>query len=140
MSSKTYTESYAYDCEGNCLTKNTNGKQTKYIVDSNGLSQVLAELDSNNNVVAEYTHSAEIVSQTRNDIKHYYLFDGNGNIRMLTDVEGAVTDTYDYDSYGIATASTGLTVNPYRYCGEYQDETKGLCYLRSTLIDIKNNK
>ena len=45
---------------------------------------------------------------------------------MLTDIEGVVTGTYDYDSYGIATASTGLTVNPYRCCGEYQDETSGL--------------
>ena len=132
---KTNTDTYTYDVEGNRLTKTTNGKLTKYIVDSNGLSQVLAELDENGSVTAEYTHGAEIVSQSRNGIKHYYLFDGNGNIRMLTDVEGAVTDTYDYDSYGIATASTGLTVNSYRYCGEYQDETTGLYYLRARYYD-----
>lgn len=107
---KTDTESYTYDCEGNRLTKTTNGKLTKYIVDSNGLSQVLAELDSNDKVIAEYTHGIEIVSQTRNNITHYYLFDGNGNVRMLTDSEGTVSDTYDYDAFGVSTASTGLTV------------------------------
>ena len=96
---KTNTDTYTYDVEGNRLTKTTNGKLTKYIVDSNGLSQVLAELDSNNKVVAEYTHGAEIVSQTRNDIKHYYLFDGNGNVRMLTDAEGVVSDT-DFLEFG----------------------------------------
>ena len=104
----------------------SNGKLTKYIVDSNGLSQVLAELNSSDKVIAEYTHGIEIVSQTRNNITHYYLFDGNGNVRMLTDSVGTVSDTYDYDAFGNATASTGLTANPYRYCGEYQDETTGL--------------
>ena len=132
---KTTTDTYTYDVEGNRLTKTTGGTLTKYIVDSNGLSQVLAELDSNNKVVAEYTHGIEIVSQIRNKITHYYLFDGNGNVRMLTDSEGAVNDTYDYDAFGTATASTGLTVNPYRYCGEYQDETTGLYYLRARYYD-----
>ena len=37
-----------------------------------------------------------------------YGYDENGNVRMLTDVEGAVTDTYDYDAFGTATATTGL--------------------------------
>ena len=34
---------------------------------------------------------------------------------MLTDSEDVVSDTYDYDSFGISTASTDLTVNPYLY-------------------------
>ena len=50
---------------------------------------------------------------------------------MLTESTGVVSDTYDYDAFGVATASTGLTVNPYRYCGEYQDETTALYYLRA---------
>ena len=120
---KTTTDTYTYDIEGNRLTKTTDGKLTKYIVDSNGLSQILAEMDSSNKVIAEYTHSVEIVSQIRNKITHYYLFDGNGNVRMLTDSEGTVGDTYDYDAFGTATAETGLTINPYCYCGEYQDKT-----------------
>ena len=132
---KTTTDTYTYDIEGNRLTKTTNGTLTKYIVDSNGLSQVLAELDSNNKIVVEYTHGFEIVSQIINKITHYYLFDGNGNVRMLTDSEGAVSDTYDYDAFGTATAEAGLTVNPYRYCGEYQDETTGLYYLRARYYD-----
>ena len=133
--SKTTTDIYTYDVEGNRLTKTTDGTLTKYLVDSNGLSQVLAELDSNNKIVVEYTHGVEIVSQIRNKVVHYYLFDGNGNVRMLTDKEGAVSDTYDYDAFGTATAETGLTVNPYRYCGEYQDETTGLYYLRARYYD-----
>lgn len=54
---------------------------------------------------------------------------------MLTDIEGVVTDTYDYDDFGTATANTGLTVDPYRYRGEYQDETTGLYYLRARYYD-----
>ena len=128
------TTEYEYD-KLNRLTKTTDGKLTKYIVDSNCLSQILAELDSDNKVIAEYTHGVEIISQIRNDVTHYYLFDGNGNVRMLTDSKGAVSDTYDYDAFGISTVSTGLTVNPYRYRGEYQDETTGLYYLRSRYYD-----
>lgn len=92
---------------------------------------MLAELDSNSNVVAEYTHGTEIVSQNRNGVVHYYQFDGNGNVRILTDSTGTVSDTYTYDAFGNLTHSTDLTVNPYRYCGEYQDETTGLYYFRA---------
>ena len=36
------------------------------------------------------------MSQTINCIKHCYLFDGNGNVRILTDIEGVVSEVGDY--------------------------------------------
>ncbi|MEE0265034.1 MAG: RHS repeat-associated core domain-containing protein, partial [Acutalibacteraceae bacterium] len=131
---------YTYDAEGNRLTKTTNGVLTRYIVDSIGLAQVIAELNADGNVTAEYTHGTEVISQNRSGIVHYYLFDGNGNIRKLTDSTGVVTDTYTYDAFGVTTASTGVTANPYRYCGEYQDETTGLYYLRARYYDTATGR
>ena len=68
------------------------------------------------------------------------MFDGNGNIRKLTDSTGVVTDTYTYDAFGVTTTSTGVTANPYRYCGEYQDETTGLYYLRARYYDANTGR
>jgi hypothetical protein len=31
----------------------------------------------------------------------YYVYDGHGSVRALTNSAGAVTDTYDYDAFGV---------------------------------------
>lgn len=85
------------------MTKTVDGVKTEYTYNSN--NQLTKEVSPNSTTV--------------------YTYDRNGNVRMLTDSEGAVSDTYDYDAFGTATAEAGLTINPYRYCGEYQDETTG---------------
>ena len=43
------------------------------------------------------------------------LYDEIGSARGLVDANGAVTDTYDMDTFGTARSSTGSTPNPYRY-------------------------
>jgi RHS repeat-associated protein len=50
---------------------------------------------------------------------------------MLTDITGAVTDTYDYDAWGNIVSSTGLTPNVYLYRGEQYDPDLQLYYLRA---------
>ncbi len=116
-------EEYAYDCEGNRISKTTNEVDTtKYIVDSNtAYANVLAELDGDGNVKCVYTHGDEIISQNRSDVISIYLADGHGNVRMLADMDGNITDTYDYDAFGNLTGRTGETENNYLYCGEQYD-------------------
>ncbi len=77
----------------------------------------------------------ELISLERTDEVRYYLYDGHGNVRHLTDNNGAVTDTYDYDAFGNITEKTGETENSYLYCGEQFDANTGFYYLRARYMN-----
>jgi hypothetical protein len=61
---------------------------------------------------------------------NYYIFDGRGSVRALTDGIGNVTETYDYDAFGnlLHTSFTGsaATPNNYLFAGEQFDPDLGL--------------
>ncbi|HUK24218.1 MAG TPA: RHS repeat-associated core domain-containing protein, partial [Terriglobales bacterium] len=54
-----------------------------------------------------------------------------GTRRFLTNNAGTVTDSYDYDAFGLPITSTGTTPNNYLYSGEQYDGPLGLYYLRA---------
>lgn len=56
------------------------------------------------------------IDATTDAVSHYH-FDEMGNTLYLTDEQGAVTDTYAYTAYGVLTASSGTTPNPFTYQG-----------------------
>ena len=93
------------------------------------------ELDADKNVKVAYTRGDGLISRTENEESQYYVADGHGDIRFLTDEEGSVTDTYTYTSYGELTEKTGNTDNPYLYTGEYYDENTGFYYLRARYMN-----
>ena len=66
---------------------------------------------------------------TRNDI--FYLFNGHGDVTALTDKNGTVTKTYEYDAFGNEINPSTTDTNPFRYCGEYYDSETGSIYLRA---------
>ena len=132
-------EEYRYDYAGNRIARISELSTINYLVDTNGaLSQVLAEYDENGSLTTLYTRGDELISQERNGVKSYYLYDGLDSVRMLTDSEGIVTDTYSFDAFGNLTDSTGETENSYLYRGEQYDSFTGLYYLRARYMsDVK---
>ncbi len=60
-----------------------------------------------------------LISSNREGVKRYFHFDALGSTRALTDSSGNVTDTYEYNVFGVVEASSGTSVNPYRYVGQY---------------------
>jgi RHS repeat-associated protein len=68
-------------------------------------------------------------------VTSYYLYDGQGSVRGLTNSAGAVTDSYSYDAFGNLLTSQGSTVNPYRYDGQLYDSLTGLYDLRARYYD-----
>ena len=96
---------------------------------------MLAEYDENGSLTTLYTCGDELISQERNGVKSYYLYDGFDSVRMLTDSEGIVTDTYTFDAFGNITDSTGDTENSYLYRGEQFDSFTGLYYLRARYMN-----
>jgi RHS repeat-associated protein len=121
---------------GNRTSKITEAETITYLNDINGsLTQVLAEIGSDGNLKCWYTRGTELISQERNGVVSYYLTDGHGSVRHLTDSEGNITDSYVYDAWGNMISSEGETENSYLYCGEQFDNATGLYYLRARYMD-----
>jgi RHS repeat-associated protein len=127
----------AYDCDGDRVAKTVGGVTTRYLVDDlnpTGYLQVLEEVVGGA-VQTRYSYGTSLVSRTRNisstPVTSYYGYDAYGNITFLTNAAGAVTDSYDYDAWGISVASTGSTPNTRLYAGEEFDSDIGLINLRA---------
>jgi RHS repeat-associated protein len=110
---------------------------TKYVWDP-VFDCVTHELDENNAVKAVYHNEPQqyggVLSQRRGNTSHYHHYDALGSTRFLTDSTGNVTDTYLNDAWGNSVASTGPTVNPFRWVGKYgyyTDNSTGQVYVRA---------
>jgi RHS repeat-associated protein len=82
----------------------------------------------------------ELLAQTRSGTTSYYLDDGQGNVRLLTNSSGAVTDSYTYDAFGNTQSSTGSTGNAYRYTSQQFDSLTGLYDLRARYYDSSTGR
>ena len=98
------------------------------------------ELDENNDVKAVYHNEPQqyggVLSQRRGSTSHYHHYDALGSTRFLTDNSGNVTDTYLHDAWGNEVASTGTTVNPFKWVGKYgyyTDNSIAQAYVRARM-------
>jgi RHS repeat-associated protein len=124
-----------YDAEGLRRRLETPTEDTRFVWDG---QNVLLETDEQGATRASYTLAprryGDLLSQRRGSDSRFYLFDGLGSTDRLLDEDEAVTDSYTYEAFGTARASSGTTANPYRYAGRlgYQfDGATGLHYLRA---------
>ncbi len=61
----------------------------------------MLETDGSDATLASYVlDDRGIVSQSRSGTTSYYLQDGQGSTRALTNAAGTVTDTYSYTAFG----------------------------------------
>ena len=65
----------------------------------------------------------------------YYHHDGHGNVTAVTDENGAVLKSYEYDAFGVELNEDAGDANPFRYCGAYYDKETGLYYLVNRYYD-----
>lgn len=98
------------------------------------LAQVVNETDDSGEAKASYILGPgglifAIVDGSGSE--RYYVQDVQGTVLALTDGDGIVTDTYDYDEYGIERGGSGNFVNAIRYTGQQYDIDSGLYYLRN---------
>ena len=138
--------SMAYDAFGNRVAKTVNGVTTQYLVEDDvnptGLPQVIEELTGpigSGVVTRTYTYGLQRISEnlspalTGSNVwtPSFYVYDGGGSARQLTNSAGVVTDEYEYDAYGNSFTKQGTTPNNYLYRGEQVDLDLGLYYLRA---------
>ncbi len=122
--------SYAYDADGIRVSSVSDGSATDYLVDKNRqYAQVLEERDDSGSV--SYVYGDDLISRKQGGETRYYVYDGHGSVRQLTDADGAVTDSYIYDAFGNLRDHLGDSDNRYLYAGEQYDPASGLYYLRA---------
>ena len=111
----------------NTMTYDGDGRRRR-TEDSDGLRNVIwdqeniaLETDSGNSTVAQYTLAPQgygnLISQRRSGATSHYHFDALGSTRVLTNSAQTPTDTADYRAFGQPNASSGSTVNPFRWGG-----------------------
>jgi len=130
-----------YDGDGNRVSETAGGVTTKYLVDdrnSTGLPQVLDEKVSGS-VTRTYAYGLQRISENQKISStwtpSFYGYDGHGNVRFLTNSAGTVTDSYDFDAFGMPIRTSGTTPNNYLYSGERSDSNLGLYYLRARYLN-----
>jgi len=154
-----------YDGDGNRVRKTVNGVEVEYLVDDRNLTgyvQVM-EKSSGGSVAQAYSYGLDLIAQDQaigtNWVISFYGYDGHGNVRFLTDAEGSITDTYDYDAFGtiveqkVMDTWTGnlvihdtpilqasVTPNNYLYCGEKFDSDLSLYCLRARYMDMDRGR
>ncbi|MEG3875744.1 hypothetical protein QT983_30915, partial [Microcoleus sp. Z1_B5] len=80
--------SYSYDADGVRVSKTVNGVTTEFLVDKNrDYAQVLEE-SVNDALIASYVYGLDLISQERGNVDSFYLVDGLGSTRGLTDGNG----------------------------------------------------
>jgi RHS repeat-associated protein len=128
--------SYIYDYEGSCIKTNDGSGAKWYLIDKQlSYGQVIAEYEDGGSLTVEYVYGLERVSQRSGGSVHYYLVDGQGSVRQLTDANGGVTDTWTYTAFGEELVRTGPTPNEFRYVGEQWDPNTGLYNNRARWMD-----
>ena len=135
-----------HDGDGNRVFKTVAGVTTGYMVDDRnptGYVQVMDEVQGPF-ITRSYIYGLELLEQDRifypTQTSSFYIYDGHGSVRALTDLTGAVTDTYDYDAFGNIVHSTGTTPNNYLYSGEQFDPDLHLYYNRARYLNVTTGR
>jgi RHS repeat-associated protein len=131
--------SIAYDGDGVKVAETVGGVTTWFLVDQQnptGYSQTIEEI-MNGAVVRSYLWGQALapLAQTGAEGVRYFGTDGHGSVRYLTDALGTVTDSIDYDAYGIEVARTGSTDFRNRYSGYEIIPSLGIHYLRARMYN-----
>jgi RHS repeat-associated protein len=128
--------SIVYDGDGNRVSETIGGTTTKFLVDDQnptGLPQVMDEL-VNGSVTRTYAYGGQRISQNQlmngTWTPSFYGYDAHGSVRFLSNTAASITDSYDFDAFGMPIRTNGTMANMFRYSGEWSDNNLTLYHLR----------
>ena len=132
----------AYNGDGVRVKKTVGGTTTYYLVDDrnpSGYAQVLEEYQSLNSQPSTlnqiYNYGLSLISQNQGSTVYYFVTDGHGSTRMLTDGGGNFINAFAYDAFGTLIASNGVPQTAYLYCGQQRDFDLNLDYNRARYLN-----
>jgi RHS repeat-associated protein len=125
---------YGYDGDGRRVKQTVSSTVTNYQWDeASSYGDVVNEYNSSGTLASYVLGGTGLISQTRGTTTSYFLQDGQGSTRTLTNTNNpaTVTDTYSYTAFGENFTHTGPTTNPYQYTGQQFDSLTSLYSLRA---------
>lgn len=129
---------YTYDGVNNRLQKVVGSTSTRFVTDiSHDLTRTLVETNSSNTITKSYIYGLGMISQGTTSItsRDYYLEDGLGNARFVTDEVGNKVRSTDYDAFGNWRAAVGQANIHMLFQGQQLDSESSLYYLRARYYD-----
>ncbi len=103
--------SYAYNTQGQLVSRTVDGEVTRYVYDH---AELALELDGDGEVLAEYLHAGrfdEALLMRRGGSEYGYVLDTRGDVVGLVE-GGALRQRYEYDDFGELLVSEGGVTNP----------------------------
>jgi RHS repeat-associated protein len=134
------TVTFKYDPQGNRIQKVSPAAISIFAYDG---ANLIEETNTSGAVVARYSQTDNIdepLAMLRSGATSYYNADGLGSVTSLTNSSGAAAETYTYDSFGKATASSGSLTNSFQYTGRELDSETGLYYYRARYYDAVSGR
>ena len=126
---------YAYDGDGNRISKTVNGVTTEFVyVDG----KLLGLQKGQDKLQFLYDETDTAYGFLHNGTPYYYDKNLQGDIIGIYDRNGSRVATYTYDAWGLPefiSDNTLATLNPLRYRGYFYDDETGFYYLQSRYYD-----
>ena len=114
-----------------------------YLVDTRGfLSHVVAEIVDGEAEAVYIRSNDSLVSFWRpaSEESRWFLADGLGSVRELSDEAGVVTDSYSYTAFGELLGRVGSDLQPYQFAGETLDPKSRFYYNRARWLDPSSGR
>jgi RHS repeat-associated protein len=129
------TVTFKYDPFGRRIEKISPTTTSIFVYDGDNLVETA---NASGGEVASYAQGQgidELLAMDRSGTVDYYEQDGLGSVTSLTTSNGAVAQSYTYDSFGNTTNSSGSLTNFLRYTGREFDTETNLYYYRARYYD-----
>jgi len=128
---------YGYDGDGNRVQQQAGGGTYQYLNDVVASLQVVLN-EAGPDGTIDYAHGLSLISESIEQKRNFYQFDGLGSVATVTNEAGAPQSNYGYDPWGQPGVPNdppiGLDVlgtkNKYRFTGEALDPNDALLFLR----------
>jgi RHS repeat-associated protein len=132
------TSTYKYDGDGKRVSKTVSAATTNYVYDIGAGLPVLLD-DGTNKYVWGAGGLAYSVNKSTAAAQVYHT-DGLGSERALTSTTVSVTQTYQFDEFGVPTLSQGTSTQPFGFDGQPRGPEDGPIYLRARVYDAATGR
>ena len=132
MVNATINAQFTYDHNGLRVKKAVNGITTDYVLNGNNIAHMTCE---NDELHFFYDAQDRAAMVRYNGADYFYVYNLQGDVVALVDVNGVQVVEYVYDAWGNLISKSGSmattlgTENPFRYRGYIYDEETELYYV-----------
>lgn len=127
---------YRYNGDGLLVERIEGDTTSRYYYDGDQMIAEANVVDGVPKFKASYIRGSQLEAIKYADgQKAFVLHNGHGDVVELRDAQGELLNRYEYDTWGNLSTKEGEVYNPFRYSGEYWDDSTGLQYLRARWYD-----